>query len=124
MQEKRLHGLFAGTSERHAARLALQRKILLGGGKVGRKAPDAHRVDEVAVLVGAVTSWCPGTSLLLSGSASAQPRVATHGEKNIPGEAFHRSGCYLQDDITANELLLLSSSRTAERLLLPASREQ
>lgn len=100
------------------------RKYCLGVGKVGRKAPDAHRVDEVAILVGPATSWCPGTSLLLGGSASALPHIATHGEKNIPREVFHQSGCYLKDDVIANELLLLSPSRTAERMLLPDSMEQ
>lgn len=124
MPKKRLHGLFAGALERHTARLTPQEKIPLVGGKAGRKVPDARRVDEVAVLVGAVTSWCPGTSLLLGDSASAWPRIATHSEKNIPGEVFHQNGYYLKDYVTANELLLLSSSRTAERLLLPASTEQ
>lgn len=93
------------------------------GGKAGRRPPDIRGVDEVAILVGAVVSWHPGTSLLLGGSASAWPHTATRGEKYIPGEAFHQSGCYLKDDVTANDLLLLPSSRTAERPL-PASTEQ
>lgn len=49
--------------------------------RTGRKGPDAPGVDVGTVLVGAVTSQHPGTSLLLCGSAAAQPLMATHGEK-------------------------------------------
>lgn len=49
--------------------------------RAGRKVPDSPGVDMGTVLVGAVTSQCPGTPLLLCGSASAQPLTAAHGEK-------------------------------------------
>lgn len=68
-----------------------------------------HEVDEAASLVGAVTSWCPSRHLCLC--------TATHSEKNVPEEEFHRSGCYIKHGVTAEELLLLLSSRRAERLL-------
>lgn len=61
MPEKRLYGLFAGTSKRqeiHTAGLALQQKTLLVGTD---KCLMPHGVDEAAVLVGAETTWCPGT---------------------------------------------------------------
>lgn len=74
-----------------------------------------HGVEKVAILVAAVTFWCPGTTAL---------RIATQGEKNVPGAVFHQSGCYLEHDVTADKLLLPSSSRRAERPLPPTSAEQ